>query len=297
MRRFAAFVGFLWLLACVTEPVVSAAVKSGDLVTPGNAVAVQDLVSPGNFLLVKQGMRMKIMRTSHLEWPLLYGTATEKYSPQVRLNEKSELENYIAGLPFPLLDPNDPQVATKVMWNFSFRPEFYDDLDIRNAEIQSRRVGDSTPVEQLKVGHFAWYKNVGRTEIPPVPADAEFKKTGIVSRFALFPFLEPAEIAGFGFLRYRNADPKLDDQAWFFNPRGGNFKRVTASQLSDSIGPLSIFATSGSDITSYADNIDPDSYFGFAAKIEDFNYRFFGRQTYVGVRSRRRPSRQFVPLR
>src|SRR5947208_16896663 len=32
------------------------------------------------------------------------------------------LENYIAGQPFPTLDPNDPATAVKVMWNYEYRP-------------------------------------------------------------------------------------------------------------------------------------------------------------------------------
>ncbi|MGH7778808.1 MAG: DUF1329 domain-containing protein [Candidatus Binataceae bacterium] len=80
---------------------------------------------------------MQIVPTGHLAWPPPYQAATEKYAAQVRLNDKGELDNYVAGLPFPLLDPNDPQVATKVMWNFSFRPLYTDDVDIRDVEIES----------------------------------------------------------------------------------------------------------------------------------------------------------------
>jgi hypothetical protein len=88
----------------------SASVKPGDLITPDNASLVADLVSPGNFYLVKQGMHFKIVPTERLEWPPPYKSATEKYASQVRLNEKGELQNYVAGQPFPLLDPNDPQI-------------------------------------------------------------------------------------------------------------------------------------------------------------------------------------------
>ena len=127
------------ILLALVQPHASYAgtVKPGDVITPDNASVVADLVSPGNFELVKQGMRMKIVPTQRLEWPPPYKTATEKYSPQVRLNDKGELQNYVAGQPFPLLDPNDPQVATKVMWNFSFRPQYTDDADIRDVEIAS----------------------------------------------------------------------------------------------------------------------------------------------------------------
>ena len=75
------------------------------------------------------------MPTERLEWPPPFKTATEKYASQVSLNEKGELQNYVAGQPFPLLDANDPQVAAKVMWNFSFRPQYTDDVDIRYVEV------------------------------------------------------------------------------------------------------------------------------------------------------------------
>src|SRR5260221_14480589 len=116
----------LLALALILNSVESRAgtVKPGDLITPDNANAVSDLVSPGNLFLVKQGMHLKIVPTERLEWPPPYKNATEKYAPQVHLNDKGELQNYVAGLPFPLLDPNDPQAATKVMWNFSFRPQY-----------------------------------------------------------------------------------------------------------------------------------------------------------------------------
>ena len=55
----------------------------GILITADQADKVVDLVSPGNFILVKQGMTMKIVPTDRLEWPPPYKSATEKYSPQV----------------------------------------------------------------------------------------------------------------------------------------------------------------------------------------------------------------------
>src|SRR5260370_19469683 len=126
-------------IVTATTTTFAAPVKPGDLITPENASLVADLVSPGNFILVCQGMRMKIVPTQRLEWPPPFKTATEKYSPQVRVNDRGELQNYVAGLPFPLLDPNDPEVATKVMWNFSYRPQFTDDFDGDRGEIESNR--------------------------------------------------------------------------------------------------------------------------------------------------------------
>src|SRR5260370_25671676 len=146
-------------------------VKPGDLITPQNASAISDLVSPGNLELVKQGMRMNIVPTARLEWPPPYKTATEKYAPQVRLNDKGELDNYVAGQPFPLLDPNDPQLATKAMWNFSFRPQYTDDVDIRDVEIESYQATSAFPgpIEHFNIAHSPFYTNVRPTRVPPTP--------------------------------------------------------------------------------------------------------------------------------
>ena len=123
-------------MLCASAP-AHAAVKPGDVITKDNANKVIELLSPGNYVLVQQGMQLRIVPTDKLEWPPPFKTATEKYSPQVQLNPDGTLKGYVAGLPFPLLDPNDPQMATKVMWNFSYRPLYSDDIDMRFPEVAS----------------------------------------------------------------------------------------------------------------------------------------------------------------
>jgi uncharacterized protein DUF1329 len=262
---------------------LAATVKPGDVITPDNASAVQDLLSPGNFLLVKQGMKMKIVPTERLEWSPPYKSATEKYSTQVVLNDKGELANYVAGLPFPLLDPNDPQVATKVLWNVSLRPQYTDDVDARNVEVVSRRSDSpaAVPVEHFIIGHFAFYNSMGRTEVPPIPTDPEATGAHIRYRFGAFPFLEPAKIRGFGLVRERSADPSVDDNAWYYSPASRRLRRATATSLSDAMGPLAVGVSvgggsGGQGSMTYASNLDPDSYFGFMAKIEDYDYKLIG---------------------
>src|ERR1700735_3968735 len=102
-------------IAVVSTPVPSGAqVKPGDVITRANASKVEGLVSPGNFILVKQGMTMKIVPTGHLEWPPPYKAATEKYPPQASPPAAGAPQGYVAALPFPLVDANDPEAATKI---------------------------------------------------------------------------------------------------------------------------------------------------------------------------------------
>jgi len=260
----------------------TASVKPGDTITPENAALVADLVSPGNFYLVRQGMRMKIAPTERLEWPPPYKAATEKYAPQVSLNEKGELQNYVAGQPFPLLDPNDPQVAVKAMWNFTFRPQYTDDVDIRDVEINTTGAAGPT-IEHLAIGHFAFYNNMGRTEVNPIPTDPEATGADIRYRFGAFPFLDPEELRGFGMVRIRSRKPGVDDEAWSYNPTSRKLRAMNSDSLSDAMGPVGLGGGGGGILpsvvatpTTYANNLDPDSFFGFAAKIENYDYKLLG---------------------
>jgi hypothetical protein len=245
MISFAAFAVLLCLLVGLPSRGAAEPLKPGDLITPEHASLISDLVSPGNFILVKQGMRMKIGATQRIDLPPPYQAATEKYSAQVTLNQKGELEHYVGGLPFPLIDPNDPQVATKVMWNLSFGPELADTIQINNVEVTGTRPGGGWLLGGLifdDTTSLTFYRATGRTEVDPTPADPVFARRGIRSTFSV----------GGAFVRIRYMDPNVADDAFIFGYGG-----VSSAVLSSSA----------------KGNIDADSYFGFAAKIEDFNYR------------------------
>jgi hypothetical protein len=256
------------LLLPLETSTLAGVVKPGDEITSENSSTVQDLLSPGNYVLVKQGMRMKIVAHQPIEWPPPYKAATEKYSPQVRLKANGELENYTAGQPFPAIDVIDPKAALKVMWNFSFRPQYTDDVDLRYVEAASYKQGGGEPVAHFTIGHFAFYNNVGRTEVEPIPLDPEATSVGVRYRFAAYPFLEPAEIRGHGLLRLRYIDPTMIDNIWSYYPASRRIRHwVGIKESSDSV--VGIEGT-------YASNLDPDSYFGFSAQIQHYDWKLLG---------------------
>ncbi|MGB8413503.1 MAG: DUF1329 domain-containing protein [Candidatus Binatus sp.] len=259
----------------------NAGVKPGDVITARDAWKVVDLVSPGNWYLVRQGMVMKIVPTGNLEWPPPYRIATEKYSSQVSLSPKGAIKSYRAGLPFPVIDFNDPQAATKIMWNFEFRPLYTDDLDVRNFEMVSHRPGSKTAVEDFVIGHLGFYKNVGRVEVPPVPLNSDVYEIGTAYRGGIFPILDPPEIRGAGLIRQGSVLPGVEDAAWEYSPRTRRLRRLPATELADAFG-VPTYGSSGpkgggaAGVSTFASTIDPDSTFGFAAKANDYNYRLLG---------------------
>ncbi len=294
-KRTAAAAGlFLAVSVALAIGTARAQVKPGDVITKTNANLVQNLLSPGNYVMVQRGMTIDIVPSEKLDWPPPYSSATEKYHAQVALAPDGTLHNYVAGLPFPLVDANDPSVATKIMWNFSFRPLYSDDADLRYPEVASYTNAGGDAIGFFTVGHFAFYNNVGRIEIKPFPTDPDAARSGIRYRFGFYPFLDPALLRGFGMVRYRHIDPKIDDDTWVFNPQNRRLRRESVDVLTDAIGMLPGFSggggggsrggmSSGAGGASLASSIDPDSYFGFSAKIEDYNYKFLGDKNMLAV--------------
>src|SRR5712672_979532 len=157
-----------------------AGVKPGDVITPQNAAQVKDLVSPGVYYMVQHGMRMNVTPTQRVDWPPPYKDATEKYSAQVRLSQdKKSVVGFVAGQPFPLIDANDADVATKIIWNNVFRPITTDDYDLRFYDCDSeygKKGPQTSQVEYFQIGHYAGYDLVGRTEVDPLPTDPDFRQ-------------------------------------------------------------------------------------------------------------------------
>ena len=129
-----------------------------------------------------------------------------------------------------MLDLNDPDVATKIMWNNAFRPIFTDDYDLRFFDCESvyGEAGKKQTFQtaNFQVGHYAGYNLVGRTEVEPMPFDPDFKTTHRYWLFGLYPILAPAEIKGTGFVRWRYSDPLKGDDVWAFLPAARRLRRL-----------------------------------------------------------------------
>jgi uncharacterized protein DUF1329 len=240
-------------------------VKPGDTITPANAEHVKEVVSPGVYVAVTKGMEIDVVAPQRIDWPPPYLEATEKYSSQVRLSpDHRTLLGYVAGQPFPLLDANDPDVATKIIWNSEFRPITSDDFDLRFFECQVEYVkpgGPQTILQFSELGHLAGYFNLGRTEVEPLPIDPDFKQSGVWWRAGAYPVIAPATEKGSGGIRYRYWEPNRPDDAWAYLSDSRRLRRVSEVILSSSTG-LSTW--------------DPDHVGGFAAKPQEYNYKFLG---------------------
>ncbi len=261
--------GVLLILGACSALAV-AQVKPGDMITPESAAKVKDLVSPGVYYKVVHGMTMKIIPTQRVDWPPPYQEATEKYAAQVRLSsDHRSVVGYVAGQPFPMIDANDPYVATKIIWNNVFRPITTDDYDLRFYDCDSsyeKRGPQTQQIEYFQIGHYMGYDLVGRVEVEPLPIDPDFKVTNRLWLFGLYPLLSPQEIRGTGFIRWRYLDPNRGDDVWDWTAGTRRVRRLNESQMN------SATTTNGTAATTW----DPDHYGGFNPKTEEYDYKYLG---------------------
>ena len=141
---------------CVTTALVLSAlgasvhadVAPGDKINATNVAKAKDLISPGLEWCIKRGFPITVVESKRVEWPKAYKEATEKYSPQVKLSADGlTVSNYVAGQPFPNLDPKDPQFALKIMWNYDYGfANGLDDTDLRNFDADTGTIPTAGPM-------------------------------------------------------------------------------------------------------------------------------------------------------
>ena len=120
------------------------------------------------------------------------------------------------------------------------------------------------------MGHLASYNLVGRTEVDPIPTDPDFRTSGRLLLMGFYPMLAPQTERGRGFIRNRYADPAKGDDTWSWFPGNRRVRRFSEAILGSSAGP----------ITWSLDNFQ-----GFAAKNENYNWRFLGEKTMLSPMS------------
>jgi hypothetical protein len=80
-------------------------------------------VLPPEVLKIVQAGDLEITVQATTDVPVReeYIAATVAHAEQVTLGPDGTLQNYVSGLPFPLLDPADPQAGLKLGWNLRYR--------------------------------------------------------------------------------------------------------------------------------------------------------------------------------
>ena len=243
---------------------------AGDVISEKNMDKHKALLSPGLEWALHYGLRMTIIAPKHIAMLKTYRDATEKYSGQVKLSpDGMRVSNWTAGQPFPVIDPNDPQVATKIMWNFSYGFATTDDSDQKNFDSDTGSLGKNrgmTVERHYIVDHLRRLYYTGRLYVDPKPSLPN--PDGVRSKESIHPLIEPFDLKGVGGTFYRYIDPNHQDDSWLYLPQLRRVRRLSSAQRSDAL---------------FGQDTDPDSYYGYAGQVGWADWKFLGERTILAV--------------
>jgi len=260
--------------------VAAADIAPGDVISKKNADKVKDLVGPGIMWCIEHGMTMNIVAPKKVEWPSAYRQATEQNSGQVRLSaDHTKLENYVAGMPFPNIDPNDPDAAMKIMWNYQYKPLITDDVLMRDFQVPSGPLTYTAPMvpdREFTVGDMRRLYYTGRLFVDPKPEMPN--PDGIRYKEITSPVINPFDMKGVGQLSFRYLSADRQDDTWLYVPAIRRIRRMSTSQRSDSL---------------FGQDTDQDSYWGFSGHIAWSDWKLLGVKDVLAVMHREhyRPER------
>jgi hypothetical protein len=262
------FVSAVLLLQVGVSPGVRA-LGPGDTVTAQNVDTVADQLSPGMVWCVKHGMNLKLVPHKQIVQPKAYVEATEKYAGQATLAENGlRVDGYVAGMPFPKVDPNDPSFVMKLMWNYYYRPYFTDDYTWRNFAADTGVIKDEAPMEverHYTMRHFGRLFYNGRIYVDPKPELPNPERVRYKELNG--PVLEPMDLKGVGVLSYRFLDIEQQDYTWLYTPTLRRVRRLSTAQRSDSV---------------FGQDTDVDSYMAYSGNIAWMTWRYLGEKTMLG---------------
>jgi Protein of unknown function (DUF1329) len=152
------------------------ALAPGTIINAQNAEQYASWLPAATMLAIRHGLRVEVQPTHRAEWSKGFQTATEKYSPQVGLDKDDYVTNYIAGMPFPLIDVNDPKAAVKVAYNWHFGPVLPDDFSLSPWSVNGyladsrdpTRISPSNDMDDT-CEQFDFLRYAHRTEVEPRP--------------------------------------------------------------------------------------------------------------------------------
>jgi hypothetical protein len=230
-----------------------------------NAEQASDLLPPEILNHYKKGdytNKIVDFPDSRFRWDDGFEDATKRNGEQLKLDASKQpvdkttgaRPDYIQGLPFPNIDPQDPDAGYKALWNLDYA--YYTGGNSHNWTILSwvsRGGVDRSAVQDV---WFLYYDGQPRKYAPAKnPQNLLFQFLAVTA--------SPADLQGTAALGYRFRDPTKRDMSWAYVPALRRVRAVSPANRSD--GFL------GSDQSQ-------DDGFFFDGKPEDFEWKVVGKR-------------------
>ena len=206
--------GFLLLFLGRATGVNSAEVAPGTLLNASSIDQIKemtldghrigDLLLPSQEKMIRElGWEMKLIPRGELPIDARLISLTSQYEGEAILNSELQVENYTAGMPFPVIDPDrDPQAGVKLAYNI-LRPGWLgDNMDLNPMFFLV--IDGENGLEREQGWRFKRFLLDGRTNQPHVLDDEKTKYESLIN-------LYPQDTRGLGILTVNYKDGRLPD--------------------------------------------------------------------------------------
>jgi len=245
-------------IVLTSSTAASADLAPGTVLTKADIDKYSEYLPPSVVKMLEYGMKIEMTKPERCPWPEVFKQATEKYAAQVELAEDGyTMKNYVAGMPFPTIDANDPAAAWKIMWDHEYKPAYSD--DVRTEWVVENE--DSSGFIEKMLSSDVWrrLKWDGRINLNPKPIIEHTPEMRYTEQWG--PIQTPYDLKGTAFLLYRYREGERADDSWLYLPQ---LRRVRRYSTSDRSGTL------------FGSDIDQDSIWGFNSKPEWWDFRLLG---------------------
>jgi hypothetical protein len=199
-------------------------------------------------------------------WEQSFVDATKENATRLTVDERGTVidrhtgkqPDYLYGLPFPEIDPKDPQAGVKVVWNY-YLATWYGG----NAHTRTRLIMMNYKGVERELGAEGWFEFYDGQP----PKYRRENPLNLQNQF-LAVALSPLDTQGTAVLFWRYRDPEVRDSQWAYVPALRRVRAVSPANRSD--GYL------GSDISS-------DDGYLFDGKPQEFRWRLIEKREALRV--------------
>ena len=227
-----------WTASDLLENKAAPEIKPGVVITSKNYKqfpGLMDIWDESTYARLEEGSYgqwgdMRVVPTTHYYYSQGYFKYTKENEGKCKVGADGELQNWEAGIPFPKLDPKDPNYARKIAHNFDRLTIGSDNLTFNPAHMQLfNRKGELERVERL---NLQWRNYRGRHDISPVPLVPG--QENILEKGSIC-ILYPYDLRGFSAVRVRFLDINKPDDFIAYLPQMRRVRRLSGADTQDPV--------------------------------------------------------------
>ena len=227
-------------LFALAHPVFAAELPEGTVISKSNLDQIKNdtfmghkisdlLTEKMEFFVRNHNKKYPLVKSPLIQMDAKYIEATKKYAGQVKFDPKTrEVSGYVAGKPFPVINPTDPFAGDKVIWNYYYGASTGADL---NQEVMFT-LANKSGFESSSLWNLQRVYNKGRMW----GGDAGFPSEPTVLHKTVLVARTPQDLKGVGTFttQYDLAD-KPDDQ-WAYIKSARRTRRLSGNAWMDNVG-------------------------------------------------------------